>query len=308
MTAPMLASGLSFVAVVSIAWCLHLVWSGQRSAAVRRRFPSTRRLPGAVRAGSVPQAERRAVPVPGWFDRRVSVLDLPVASPVLWRRWLIAIPSAVAVGAVVGGPALAILSGAGVMVTPWVASWLLRGRRDRRVAAQLPALFDAIGSSLRSGRSLRESVVDAMASAPTPLGSELAPVVRAVAAGASLAEELDSWAGASRLTAIQMVSAVLVVGLRDGGPQSRAIDGVASTLRDRLAVEGEVRALSSPAKASAAVIVAAPVMFAVLSVLVDPSVMQFLVASPPGVACLVMGATLEAAGGVWMSLITGAAT
>ena len=67
---------------------------------------------------------------------------------------------------------------------------------------------------------------------------------------------------------------------------------------------GEVRALASQARASAVVIVVAPAVFAVVAALADPEVLHFLVGTPAGLACLVGGAGLDAAGGAWMRAIT----
>jgi Flp pilus assembly protein TadB len=53
------------------------------------------------------------------------------------------------------------------------------------------------------------------------------------------------------------------------------------------------------------VIVVAPVVFAVVAALADPAVLQFLVASPAGIACLAGGIALDATGAVWMRQVTG---
>ena len=91
-----------------------------------------------------------------------------------------------------------------------------------------------------------------------------------------------------------------------GASQVQAVEGIATTLRDRLALAAEVRALASQARASAAVLVAAPIGFAVVIALADPSTAQFLFATPTGLACLAAGLGLDATGAWWMRRLTAA--
>jgi len=83
------------------------------------------------------------------------------------------------------------------------------------------------------------------------------------------------------------------------------LDGVTETLRDRVALDREVAALSSQAKASAAVLVVAPIVFAGLAGLADPRVARTLLGEPLGWACLAGGVLLDAVGAVWMSRLVG---
>ena len=61
-----------------------------------------------------------------------------------------------------------------------------------------------------------------------------------------------------------------------------------------------MRALSSQARASAVVIGLAPLGFAVLAAMVDPASIHFLVGTPIGIACLVVGVVLDGVGAAWM--------
>ena len=97
-----------------------------------------------------------------------------------------------------------------------------------------------------------------------------------------------------------MAVAALCLGAETGGAQARAIDGVAATLRDRLAVAGEVRALTSQTRASMLVIAAAPVAFCVFASTTDPRTSTFLFRTPVGLACLAAGISLDIVGALWM--------
>ena len=98
-----------------------------------------------------------------------------------------------------------------------------------------------------------------------------------------------------------LAGTALALGAELGGAQARCLDAAAASLRERASLEREVRALSSQARASAAVMVAAPMGFAVFSGTTDPRVAQVLVSTPLGWACLVGGLLLDGLGAGWMA-------
>jgi len=75
---------------------------------------------------------------------------------------------------------------------------------------------------------------------------------------------------------------------------------VAETLRGRLAVAAEVRALSSQARLSGLVIALAPLVFSALATATDARTADFLFRRPIGLACLVAGLGLDACAAAWM--------
>lgn len=186
-------------------------------------------------------------------------------------------------------------------------SWLARAeayvepvRRHRREPAEdLPALLEAVASRLRAGGSLGQALVEA---APPPGGlladqwrrtAELVPAVGAVGA-------LQDWAARGQHRSVRLAAAALTLAARTGGSPARAVDGVAATLRCRLALQAEIRALSSQARASAVVITVAPVVFGVLAGLTDPRTGSFF-RTPGGVLLVGAGLGLDAVGGWWMA-------
>jgi tight adherence protein B len=257
----------------------------------------------AVVVGSAVAGRWRA---PSWFARAAARVGLVDAGTVerLWPRWLAAMVAAVVLAVAVGGTLAAVLVVALSLAGPAAAGPWWRERQQRRLEAQLPTFLDAVSSGLRAGSTLTVGVLDAADRMPPPLRHQLAPMLAAVRSGSGLDDELDRWAARGHSATVRMVVAALVIGLGAGGPQADTIDAIADTLRARLAVAAEARALASQARASAVVIVGAPVVFAVVAALADPAVLQFLVGTPAGVACLAGGLALDAVGAAWMRTVT----
>lgn len=229
--------------------------------------------------------------------------------PRRWSRVALAGGVALAVlGAVVAGPggALTFL----VVAVASVAGGLraAAGRGARRADAALPDLLEQAARSVRAGFDLPSSLERA-AAAGGPHGHQLHAVVARLGGGAPLPAALAPWAQAHPRPPVRLAVAALEVAVEAGGARARALDGVAMTIRNQVALDAEVRALASQAQASAAVLVALPLVFAVVGSAVDPRLAHTLLARPIGLACVAGALVLDLAGAWWMHrIVTGAAS
>ena len=144
------------------------------------------------------------------------------------------------------------------------------------------------------------AIDEAGAAVGPPLGVGLVEVAAVAERGTPLAEAVDRWRVTTHGEGVALAAAALALGAELGGTAARSLDGVADTLRDRNGVRNEVRALSTQARASAAVIALAPLAFSMVVALADPGSVAFLVTSPVGLGCLALGIVLDALGGWWM--------
>ena len=180
---------------------------------------------------------------------------------------------------------------------------MLARRRVASVDTALPEALEAMARSLRSGASLPTAVEETSEAVGAPLAEGLGEIATIAGRGRPLALAIERWANATRGDGVPLAAAALALGAELGGTAARSLDAVADTLRDRNAVRNEVRALSTQARASAAVIALAPIVFSAVVALADPSSVVFLVTSPFGLTCLVLGVVLDALGGWWMRRI-----
>jgi tight adherence protein B len=227
---------------------------------------------------------------------------LPLAPAVAWTAWLLAVAVGPLVAALVGGPGLAGVALLGSVAGPALVLRSRRGGAGARLEQALPGALEAVARSLRSGASLRQAVEEAgqvRASGPH-LAPELARAVAEAAQGASLVAALEGIAVRRPLPGLRLGVAALCLGAETGGAQARAVDGVAATVRERLAVTAELRALASQARISALVIGVAPVGFGAFAAATDPRTSRFLLHTVGGLALLSVGLTLDGLGWLWM--------
>lgn len=273
---------------------------------------------------SVARLTGRAAPpvvaVPAW-PRRLGVLAVPppalVATlhdagvpgsvldvvPVAWPVGVVVVAAAAAGALLVSGVLLAALLLGGTAAAARAGLAFLRGRAVRRVEADLPLALDEVVRGLRSGVSLTQAFAEA-AALPGPLGRDLREVVFVAAHGGGLGAALEAWARRRPLPGVRLTVAALTLGLDAGGAQARAVDGVATTLRERQQLAAEVRALASQARLSAVVLTVAPLGFAALMAAADREVADFFLHHPMGVLCLAVGVGLDAVAAGWMSRVT----
>lgn len=177
---------------------------------------------------------------------------------------------------------------------------LLDGGHRRRVDRRIPDALDRVVRHLRSGSTLTSALRHV--GEDDPVFERIASELRA---GQSLRDAVGEWGNQDDLPNRRLTATALDLASSAGGASARVLDGVAASLRDRIALEREVAALSSQSRASAVVLVVAPVAFAMAAAMFDARLLDTLLRTPIGWVCLGLGLGLDGLGAVWMSKLIG---
>lgn len=220
------------------------------------------------------------------------------------RHGLVVAVGAVAAVAVVIGPALAVVVALALVFGPKAARRLGAERAVDHYVEAVPEVLESVGRALRAGAATRRALAVAARGAPTALADDLGEVVRRAEQGVPLGAALERWATGTTVPGVGLAVAALTLAGEAGGDAARSVEGVAATLRDRVALRRELRALAAQARLSALVVAAAPLGFAVVTAAADPATARFLLSTPVGGACLVVGVGLDVAAWTWMDRIT----
>ncbi len=226
-------------------------------------------------------------------------IDQPVA--VVVRTWLLA---AIAVGVVGAGlqPAFGVLAAAAVIASGPLALVFARHRAERRAAAAMPAMLRLVASELRIGGTV-STALDTVARSPNPLARDMARVQARMQLGASLDEALEAWMRERPIGGVRAAAGALTLARRVGGPAADAIDGLASSVGDRIAATAETRAQSAQARASALVMVLAPIGYLLFASTIDQRSLDVLLGTNFGRVCLLLGLGLDALAIVWIRFL-----
>jgi Flp pilus assembly protein TadB len=246
---------------------------------------------------------RPVAPCPGWFVLAVQRADLTGAPHRWFHAGLAALLGVGVLALLAGGPVLAVLAVGAVTTGTILALRLGAGRRQRRLVVEIPDSLDAVARSARAGSSVLQAIADLDGPEASLSDRVFVEVARRVERGEPLGDALERAATEHPVPEVRLAIAALAVGHETGAPPARAVEGVAATLRDRAALDREAVAHASQARASAVVLVVAPVAFSAFTVATDPRVGEFLFRSPGGWICLVLGIGLDGLGALWMRSI-----
>jgi tight adherence protein B len=201
------------------------------------------------------------------------------------------------VALVTTGKPLAALGGAfvgGLGLPRWILGYL-KNRRINRFLEELPNAMDVIIRGLRSGLPLNDCVRVIATEAQEPVRTEFRHIVEAQTLGISLGDAIGKMYERVPVTEANFLAIVIAIQQKSGGNLSEALTNLSKVLRDRKKMKGKIKAMSSEAKASAAIIACLPFTVALLTYLSSPQYIELLWKTSAGTVALV-GA------GVWMTM------
>ena len=220
--------------------------------------------------------------------------------PVFVSRMVIATIFGIGVGYAIGGPALALLFGAGGVALFPILARQARARRLRLCDTQMPQALEIVTLALRAGHPLPKALAIAAAEAPQPIADELQRVVDEHDLGRPMGDVLLQMG--RRLPESESVhtfmTAVLVL-QQTGGNLIAVIDRIIENARARAQYRAKLRALTAEGRASAKMLAIMPLAFAVLAAAVDPTYVGTLVSTTGGNVVLAMTAALWLLGIAW---------
>lgn len=199
---------------------------------------------------------------------------------------------------------LVVLVLAGVLASRSAWQRVSLRRRQSRRARQLPDALERMAASLRTGSSVPQALAECGRHGEAPLSTELAALAQHLRYGASMGRALDVWTEQHHDEGTRLAASALLLSAQLGAAPGRALDGVATTLRERNQLRAERHAQATQARYSAIVLSVAPVGFTALLVATNDAASRFLLTTTPGWACLVIGLGLDALGALWMNRLT----
>ena len=154
-------------------------------------------------------------------------------------------------------------------VLPFMVLRYLRGRRQKKFAAQFPDAIDIIVRALRAGHPVPIAISMVARELPDPIGSEFGTVSDEVTYGADLESAMRNLyfrVGTDDLPLF--VTAVAIQG-STGGNLGEILENLSAVIRQRFKMRRKIRALAAEGRASALILSSLPIgMFAVINFLV----------------------------------------
>lgn len=181
---------------------------------------------------------------------------------------------------------------------------LLRHRRGLRLAEalerQLAELVESCALAVRGGSSVAQALEAASREAEAPMAELLRRLAAEQRLGLTFDGALASLVSAIGTEDVRLFALVMGIHHRSGGNVAGALEEVGSTIRHRIRVRRELRALTAQGRISGAVLGTLPVGFFLVLAATSHHDLAPVYRTPAGIAMIVSGLVLEAVAFLWI--------
>jgi tight adherence protein B len=217
--------------------------------------------------------------------------------------------------AVIGGIAAAyLLFGGGVLLpaaagvigffAPRIYVRLRQRRRLNKFNDQLGDSINQMSNGLRAGYSVLQAMDSVATELPPPISDEFQRVVQEMQFGLSMEQSLSNMLRRIDSEDLDLMITAINVQREVGGNLADILDVISHTIRERVRIKGEVRALTAQGRASGYVITFLPIGLGLLLTVLNRDYIMQLFQNTCGWIMVAVGAILIASGGFAISKIT----
>ncbi len=176
------------------------------------------------------------------------------------------------------------------LVVGYVAAQLfLRQRISKRSKAfnkQLSPTILQISSSMKAGYTFAQAIDLVAKNTPAPMGSELARVTREVQLGLPMNEALNRMVRRNDSDDLRLMAIAVQIQSQVGGNLAQILDTIEFTVRERVRIKGEIKALTGQARASGWVLIALPFAMTGILEMIAPAYFGPMFSNPIGMVLL----------------------
>lgn len=167
-------------------------------------------------------------------------------------------------------------AGFGAAMAPYGVILHKRNRRFRKFGENFPDVLDSLARALRAGYPLSATLDLVAEEAQEPVASEIKKVAAEIKMGIAWQPALEALGHRIPLLEINMFAAAVTLHSRTGGKLSEVLAGLAGTMRENIALQGEVRSMAAHGKLTGAILTAVPIGIAIMMTMVSPVYMRVL--------------------------------
>jgi tight adherence protein B len=173
-------------------------------------------------------------------------------------------------------------------------------RRQRAFDDQLPDTITLIANALRAGSSFLQACELVTRQTQPPISQEFGRLIREVNYGLAFEQALDNTARRIKSPDFGLLATAIAIQYQVGGNLAEVLDSIAFTIRERVRIKGEVRALTAQQRLSGFIVALLPVGLGVILATLFPRFMAPMLEQPPSFLGFPLGVALLAFGGLMM--------
>jgi len=192
-------------------------------------------------------------------------------------------------------PALPLVFGLGL--PRWVVGFLAKSRM-KKFTAHFADAIDIIVRGIKSGLPVHDCLKVIAREMPAPLGPEFQRLVENIGVGLPLEQALEKMYERMPTPELRFLTIVISIQAKTGGNLAEALGNLSTVLRSRKLMAEKIKALSSEATASAAIIGCLPPGVMIMVTVTTPSYMMLMFTDVRG-QIMLLGSALWMAAGIF---------
>lgn len=188
-----------------------------------------------------------------------------------------------------------------------IPRWYIRHKKKQRLNKFNEQLVDALGSissALKAGFSINQAVETIADERNKPISEEFTILVRETRLGVPLDEALDKMVHRIKSDDFELVSAAIITARQTGGELTTVLERLASVIRERMRINGRIRALTAQGRMQAYIIGAMPYLLLIAMSYVSSQMTSEFYNSPIGIIVLIVVTLLDIIGFLMIKKIT----
>src|SRR6266542_6192668 len=197
------------------------------------------------------------------------------------------------------GP-LGFAAGTTVGAVPYIRERKKAEKANQELERQIAEVADSTAMAVRSGFSITQALEFAAEEASYPMSTVLGRYIKEQDLGTPFEEALRGFADELDNQDSHLFHLVVTIHARSGGNLAGALDEVAATIRHRIAVRRELRALSAQGRISGSILGALPMAFFLVLAATSHRDLAPVYRSRAGVAMILSGLVLEGIAFAWI--------
>jgi tight adherence protein B len=148
--------------------------------------------------------------------------------------------------------------------------------------------------------SVAQALGSVAAEAEFPSRRDLDVLMRDLEVGVELDAAIAAWVDRVGSDDARLLGSALALHRRTGGDLPKVLDGVAATIRERVAIAREVRGLTAQARLSGLILGLLPIVFFAFLWVTSKRDMQAALSTSAGVGAVLLGLTMELIAFLWI--------
>lgn len=160
--------------------------------------------------------------------------------------------------------------------------WLKKGQYTIKFVQAFPDALGMMKNSVRSGQGIQSAFRTVAEEGPAPVNVEFQRIMREIEMGGHLDESLEGLYNRLKSVDVRLFVLGILIQGELGGNIGELLENVSKTIRERITLNREIKALTSQAKSSAIILVGLPVFITVVINFISPGYFDAVLKDPAG--------------------------